>query len=203
MHLKATKSQLGAPRIGTFAMVSDEALCELDGLIKSHPMAARLLTKLVRHLPAGTSGVVVASRQSLAELMDCSIPTIQRAISVLKGGGWVQSMRVSGAYALAINARVAWRGDRGDIPMAVFSATVIAARSEQDEDGLNPPPMKTVPITYSNEQVIASEPFAKPPTQMRVEGMEPSIQTELEARGQLRIDQDTGEIPPLIAMTNA
>ena len=194
MQLKATKTQLGSPRIGHFAMVSDEALTELDGLIKHHPMAARLLTKLVRHLPAGTSGVVVASRQSLAELMDCSIPTIQRAITVLKGSGWVQSMRVSGAYALAINARVAWRGDRGDIPMAVFSATVIAARSEQDEDGLNPPPMKTVPITYSNEQLLPSEPQAKPPAQMRIEGTDPSMQAELEARGQLRIDQYTGEI---------
>ena len=196
IQLKATKTQVGAPRIGHFAMVSDEALEEMDGLIKTFPMAARLLTKLVRHLPSGTSGVVVVSRKAMAELMDCSIPTVQRAVAVLKDGGWVQAMRVSGAYALAINARVAWRGDRDDIPMAIFSATVIASRSEQDEDGLNPKPMKTVPITYSNEQVIASEPFAKPPTQMRMTGFEPTIQNELEARGRMPIDLDTGELLP-------
>ena len=193
-QLKSCPTQVGVPRLGQFAMISDEALEKMDVLIKKQPLAARLLTKLVRHLPQGTSGVVVVSRQAMAELMDCSIPSIQRAITVLKEGGWVQAMRISGAYALAINARVAWRGNRDGIPFAVFSATVIAARSEQDSDSIDPPPMKTVPITHANEITISSPPHAKPPSQQRIDGMEPSIQMQLHSAGQMRIDLETGEI---------
>lgn len=197
MQLKATMNQIGEPRLGSFAMVSDEALAHLDLLIKENPHAARLLTKLVRYLPSGSGGVVVMSRQTVCELMECSLSSAGRSISVLKSGGWIQTIRVSGAYAFAINARVAWRGERDGIQHAVFYATVIASRSEQDADfDANITP-KTVPISRVDEEIIVTKPLAKPPSQMRMDGMEPSIQAELEARGQLRLGEtnpETGEI---------
>lgn len=197
MQLKATMKQIGEPKLGSFAMVSDEGLAQLDLLIKENPQAARLLTKLVRYLPSGSAGVVVMSRQTVCELMECSLSSAGRSISVLKAGGWIQTMRVSGAYAFAINARVAWRGDRSGIQHAVFHATVVTSSSEQDAGFDSDVPPKSVPISRIGEEVIASHPLAKPPSQMRMDGMEPTIQEELEARGQLRlndIDPETGEI---------
>lgn len=132
MQLKATRSQVGTPRLGSFAMVSDEALAHIDMLIKDHPQAARFLMKLIHYLPAGTAGVVVMSRQTACELMDCSLSSIARSINILRSGGWIQTIRISGAYAFAINSRVAWRGNRSDIEHAVFNATVVASRSEQE-----------------------------------------------------------------------
>lgn len=196
IQLKATMKQLGEPKLGSYAMVSDEGLAQLDLLIKDYPQAARLLTKLVRYLPGGSGGVVVMSRQTICELMECSLSSAGRSISVLKTGGWIQTVRVSGAYAFAINARVAWRGDRSGIQHAVFYATVVASSSEQDtgfEADIKP---RTVPISRIDEEIIASRPLASPPSQMRMDGMEPTIQTELEARGQMRIDSDTGELLP-------
>ncbi len=187
-------SDVGAPRLGQFAMVSDEALEAMDSLIKFAPQAARLLNKLVRLMQSGSGGVIVVSRSTLAELMDVSIPTIGRAISTLSEGGWVQPMRISGAYALAINCRIAWRGDREGMQHAVFSATVVASRNEQDAAALDPPPMREVPISVGAEQMIGDGGYVKPPSQRIIVGAEPSVQAELEARGQLRIDQETGEL---------
>lgn len=184
MQLTAKMKQIGEPGIGTFAMVSDEGLAQLDLLIKDYPQAARLLTKLVRYLPAGAGGVVVMSRQTICELMECSLSSAGRSISVLKTGGWIQPMRVSGAYAFAINARVAWRGDRSGIQHAVFYATVVASSSEQDvgfDADITP---RTVPILRVGEEVIESKPLAKPPSQMRINGTDPSIQ----------VDSESGEI---------
>lgn len=188
-------SDVGKPRVGHFAMVSDEALEAMDSLIKTAPQAARLLNKLVRLMQSGSGGVIVVSRTTLSELLEVSIPTVGRAITVLSKGGWVQPMRISGAYALAINCRIAWRGDRDGIQHAVFSATVVASRSEQDAAALNPPPMREVPISVGAEQVIGNGGYVEPPSQRIIPGVEPSIQTELEAHGQQRlaIDPDTGE----------
>lgn len=147
MQLKASMKPLSAPKLGSFAMITDEALAELDTLIKDHPQAARFLTKLIRYLPTGSAGVVVMSRQTACELMECSLSSIARSINTLKSGGWIQTVRVSGAYAFAINARVAWRGNRTGIEHAVFYATVVASSSEQDpgfDEAIRP---RSVPIS--------------------------------------------------------
>lgn len=180
---------VGKPRIGRYAMVTDEALEHLDTLIKSEPSAARLLSRLIRHLPEGTSGVVVASRNTLAEVLGVSVPTITRATTVLIKAGYVQRIRISGAWALAINARVAWRGDRDGIQHAAFSATVIASSSEQTSEGLNPVPMRHVPISLHDEHIVGDGRGSKPPSQTLIPNMPPTFATA--AAG---IDPETGEI---------
>jgi len=182
----AKMTRLKEPKVGEFAMVSDEALAAMDMLIKDQPQAARLLTKLVRYLPMGTGGVVVMSRQTICELMDCSLSSAARAIKVLKKGGWVQTVRVSGAYGFAINARVAWRGSRSGIQHAVFYATVVTSSSEQDPDYEDDVPMRHVPITSRHDSVVVSAPLAAPPAQQRIEGIEPVLEEH--------VDESTGEI---------
>lgn len=139
-----------------FAMIELTALEGMQGLIDRAPQAARLLVSLIRRMSPGSAGVVVISREAMREILGVSMPTVERALRVLISEGWVHRIRIGSASALAINRQVAWIGPRGELQHAVFDATVIASRSEQDELSLNPPPMQRVPIFAQDEALDAS-----------------------------------------------
>lgn len=163
-----------------FAMVELTALEGLSDLIARAPMAARLIVTLIRRMSPGSGGVVVVSRQAMCELLECSMPTVERALRLLINEGWVQRMRIGSAHALAINSRIAWTGSRGQLSHAVFDATVIASRSEQDAIALDPPPMRKVPIIHHDETAIPVGDGAAPPSQQLLGGVDvPIAQTGL------------------------
>ena len=137
-------------------MIELTALEGMQGLIDRAPQAARLLVSLIRRMSPGSAGVVVISREAMREILGVSMPTVERALRVLISEGWVHRIRIGSASALAINRQVAWIGPRGELQHAVFDATVIASRSEQDELSLNPPPMQRVPIFAQDEALDAS-----------------------------------------------
>ena len=185
LTLKATK-MTGRPITDRshFAMIELLALEGLGDLISRAPKAAQLAVALIRRMQSGSSGVVVCSRETMRELLDCSMPTVERALRLLIEEGWVQRIRIGGAHALAINHRVAWIGSRGDIQHAVFGATVIASRSEQDAFALNPPPMKNLPVLQAGEEALPFGDGIDPPSQTVLDGMHATAS----------IDPDTGEI---------
>jgi len=155
-------------------MIEKQALYDMDMLIRDEPTAARVLVHLVRLTEPSSGGVVIISRATLKKILGVSDPTIGRAIRVLVEGNWIQRMRVGGAYALAVNKSVAWTGPRGQMDHAVFSATVVASREEQDSEALESPPLRRVPASYQGEGLIASG-VAIPPNQEIIEGAEPVI----------------------------
>lgn len=176
--LKATQ-KMGRPitQHAHFAMVELAALEGLSDLIHRAPKAAQLIVSLIRHMSPGSGGVVVVSRETMRELVGCSMPTVERALRVLIAEGWVQRIKIGGANALAINRRVAWMGDRGEIQHAVFDATVIASRAEQDALALEPPPMRHVPVVGAGEDVISFGEGSDPPSQQLLEGVEPAARS--------------------------
>jgi hypothetical protein len=180
-----------------------EAAEDLRGLMRRNRWSAELVLALIQRMIPGAGGVVVCSRVAMSEMLGCSIPTTDRALKVLITEGWVQRMKIGGASALAVNSRIAWVGDRGDLPMAVFSATVIATRSEQDAIALAPPPLKRVPVLHPGEEPLMVGPGQEPPSEPELEGIPPLVgtystdpetgeihgyQQELEARGQQRLE---------------
>jgi DNA-binding transcriptional MocR family regulator len=178
--IESKKQLMGQPitRYRHFAMVEMLALEQLQGLMREAPKAAELAVLLIRQLKSGGRGVVVASRETLREMLGCSMPTVDRALKVLIGQGWVQRIKIGGAYALVINHRIAWVGDRGEISRAVFDATVIASRAEQDAVALEPPPMRQFPILQADEDVIPTGEGLPPPSQPNIPGLEPAISTD-------------------------
>jgi hypothetical protein len=172
VKLKATQT-MGRPI--TWAQIQMDALEELQGLTRRAPKAAELMLALIRCMQPGSGGVVVASRETMRELLGASMPTVERALRVLIGEGWVQRIRIGSAHALAINERVAWVGPRGDLPHAVFSATVIASRAEQDAMALSPPPMRRVPIVGPGEHALPVGDGLPPPSQPDLSGVEPVV----------------------------
>jgi DNA-binding transcriptional MocR family regulator len=175
LTLKATQ-RMGRPitQHAHFAMVELAALEGLGELIRRAPKSAQLIVSLIRHMSPGSGGVVVVSRETMRELIGCSMPTVERALRLLIAEGWVQRIRVGGAHALAINRRIAWMGDRGEIQHAIFDATVIASRAEQDAIALEPAPMRAVPVVGVGEDVIPFGDGADPPSQQLLIGVEPA-----------------------------
>ena len=167
-----------------FAMVELTALEGLSDLIQRAPKAAQLVVSLIRRMEASSGGVVVCSRETMRELLGCSMPTVERALRVLIEEGWVQRIRIGGAHALAINHRVAWMGSRGEIQHAVFGATVIASRSEQDAIALSPPPMRNLQILQPGEDALPVGDGADPPSQKVLDGMHATAS----------VDPETGEL---------
>lgn len=166
-----------APSRETFAMIEKTALFDLDGLMKTDVNAARLVIALVRHLESGSDGVVIVSNKGLQEILGVSESTVARALRTLIKANWIQRMRVGGAHAIAINKAVAWVGTRGKMDRAVFSATVIAVRSEQDEHALSAPVLKQIPMTQEGEHVIPIGNDPEPPAQVMLDGVEPATIT--------------------------
>lgn len=168
----------------TWAQIEMKAIEGLQELMRSHPKAAELMLCLIRHMQPGSGGVVVVSRETMRELLGVSMPTVARALKVLIEDGWVQRMRIGSAHALAINDRVAWVGPRGDMQHAVFSATVIASRNEQDALALNPPPKRQVPIIERGETPLTVGPGQEPPSQPELGGIPPLV-FERDPQGEL------------------
>lgn len=182
-RLKAIRSSSNiadviSPGHETFAMLEKQALYELDALMKEDVHAARILMALVRHLETGSDGVVVVSNKGLQQMLDISESTVARALRKLISGNWVQRMKVGGAHALAVNKAVAWVGPRGNMDKAVFSATVIAVRSEQDDNALAVTKLKQIPMTNEGEHVIAIGDDPDPPAQHLLDGLEPVTATK-------------------------
>ena len=84
LTLKATR-MTGQPITDRshFAMVELLALEGLGNLISRAPKAAELVVALIRRMQAGSSGVVVCSRETMRELLGCSMPTVERALRLL------------------------------------------------------------------------------------------------------------------------
>lgn len=159
----------------TWGQLELEAAEQLRQLMRRNRWAAELVLILFRHMRPGSGGVVVCSRETMRELLGCSMPTVERALRTIITEGWAQRIKIGGAHALAINSRVAWVGDRGDISHAVFSATVIASRNEQDAAAINPPPMRSVPFVYDGEEPLPIGPGMPPPSQPDLPDIPPVV----------------------------
>ena len=83
---------------------------------------------------------------------------------------------------------------KGEIQHAVFGATVIASRSEQDEIALNPPPIRYIPTLQPGEMPLMQGPGLDPPSQPELDGIPPVFAYESRAQMPLNIDPETGEI---------
>lgn len=76
--------------------------------------------------------------------------------------------------------------------MAAFTARVLTTAAEQDQATLTGPELKRIPhLMHPGERQLPSGPGLEPPSQPSIDGLEPdlpSIQQELEARGQQRLE---------------
>lgn len=156
------------PELGRWVQTDRKAHEEWGKLAMQSPKSAALLHLLVARM--GNKNAIVASQGVLAELMDCSLATVKRALAVLKENQWIEVVQVGSngtVNAYVINDRVAWGQPRHLIPhLSTFSANVIASAKEQPSGAIeNKAPLMKIPVLFRGEiQLPAGEP-AEPPVQ--------------------------------------
>lgn len=159
------------------------------------PTASALLHYMCAFM--GDQNALVISQSILAARLGVSERTISTAISDLAANQWIQIVRLGKGKecAYVVNDRVAWDKPRDKLCLSLFSANVVA--NADDQDAIEGPPLRRIPVLFPGERQLPTGPGEDPPSQPSIPGMEPdlpSLTQELEARGQMRIDQDTGEI---------
>ena len=158
----------------------------------SAPRAAALAHFLVANMEA--TGAVVASYATLSKMSGMSVSTIRRAVDDLKAGRWIEVVQIGGkggANAFIVNSRVGWAESRNKLHLAAFSARVIADKAEQNY--IDDAPLRRIPTLMPGERQLPTGPGEDPPSQPAIDGMEPdlpSLQAELEKRGQQRLLED-------------
>lgn len=132
----------------------------------SQPLAAGVLMYLVENM-GRTTNAVICSYKTLQEVTGYSRPSIARAIKVLKEGNWIDTVKIGSATAYCVNERVAWQAARNQRKYAIFSATVVASESEQEQDYLErvKHDLKYIPVIRSGEQAVVSSEDLPPPDQ--------------------------------------
>jgi len=162
------------------------------------PTASALLHYMCAYMQ--DQNALVISQSVLAKRLGVSTRTVATAITDLSASQWIQIVRLGKGKecAYVVNDRVAWDKPREKLSLSLFSARVVADAEDQDE--LEGPPLKRIPVLFPGERQLPSGPGEEPPSQPTIPGFEPdlpSLTTELEARGQMRlehIDPVTGEI---------
>jgi len=149
-----------------FVQVSRSYLREMRGLARKSPVAHEILYYLVEHM-GRTTNAVVCSRNVLAEVTGCSIATVGRAIRVLKDDNWIDTVKIGNASAYCVNERAFWQAGRNQRQYAVFSATVIAAASEQDSDFREKAKQRLtyIPVIEDSDIAVAGNDPLPPPDQ--------------------------------------
>ncbi|EFP2198658.1 replication/maintenance protein RepL [Escherichia coli] len=128
---ETSQSQEGKDNFN-FVQLSRNYLKQLRNLARKSPIAHEILYYLVEHM-GKTTNAVICSYATLCEVTGVSRPTVGRAIKLLKDDNWIDTVKVGNANAYCVNEKVFWQAGRNQRKYAIFSATVIASESEQDE----------------------------------------------------------------------
>lgn len=148
------------------------------------PTASALLHYMCAYMV--DQNALVVSQAVLAKRLGVSTRTVATAISDLAANQWIQVVRLGKGKecAYVVNDRVAWDKPRDRLSLSLFSANVVADAEDQEE--LDGPPLKRIPVLFPGEQQLPVGPGEDPPSQPAIPGMEPDLPY---------IDRETGEIP--------
>lgn len=122
---------LTPPKNIDFVQIKDRYLKDVQKLISQNPVSAQILFFFIEKMGQFNNSVV-CSYQTLIEVTGFSRSTIARAIKLLKDQNWIDTVKVGSATAYCVNAQVAWRKANNKRHYAIFSSTVIATSSENE-----------------------------------------------------------------------
>jgi hypothetical protein len=144
-------------------------------LISRKPRAAELLHHLVAQM--GDQNAVVIPQKVLAQLMNRSLPTVERAVRDLVAERWIQVVRLGKGKeaAYVVNDRVAWGQPRDQLRLSAFSATVVADLEDQDTASLDHADLRRIPTLFPGERQLPVGNGEPPPSQPSFNGLEPDL----------------------------
>lgn len=142
---------------GTWVQTDRAAHEQWARLISSNPKAAALMHVIVGNM--GRHNALVANQSLLAEMVGCTVRTIQRSLEALRDGNWLEVRQIGTAgtmNAYIVNDRVAWAGARDGIRYSLFSAAVMVSSANQpDQAELGEQrPLKHIPSLFPGERQL-------------------------------------------------
>jgi hypothetical protein len=160
---------------GTWVQTERAAHEQWAKLISSNPKAAALMHVIIGNM--GRHNALVASQSLLAEMLGCTVRTVQRSLEALKDGNWLEVRQIGPAgttNAYIVNDRVAWSGDRDGIRYSLFSAAVMVSGADQPDRAElgSQMPLKRIPSLFPGERQLPTGPGEPPISQPAFEGME-------------------------------
>lgn len=155
-----------------FLQVEVKTLKEFRRLADQSPKALKLLFTLAEKM--NRQNAIMASNATLSQIAGMSIPTVTRAIKLLKDERWIQVVRIGTANAYVINSTVFWKST-GDQKHASFHAQIIATSTEQPD-----------PVESWEGVTLKHFPFLDHDPKADIT-VGPDEKSELEAAGQQRL----------------
>lgn len=129
---KAEREAEEANKNKDFVQVYPKGWRRIRALLDTNPNAARLYTLLAENIDH--SGVVVASYETLAQLLRVSVKTIQRRADELDKANALIRIRIGngGVYAYALDPSEVWKSWNLQKEHAAFATkTLVAKRGEE------------------------------------------------------------------------
>lgn len=122
-----SRGQLGENN--NFVMLFRNQISSIVDIQKEDPKAGALFLFFLEHMDRDNA--LIVSIETMAELMEWSIATINRKIKVLKDKQFITSQRTGNSSIYFINANIAWTTYANKKEYAKFKANVLISKSEQ------------------------------------------------------------------------
>ena len=166
MNTEVKNTQAGEKNYN-FVQISRGYLKNWRALIRKNPLSAEILMFLIEKM-GRTTNAVVCSYKTLAELTGYSRTSIANSLKILREDNWIETVKIGNATAYCVNERVAWQASRNQRNYAIFSATIVASESEQENDFQKKSKEKLtyIPIIEENEIVLTGNEELDPPDQL-------------------------------------
>ena len=152
---------------GGYYMMSRHAEKNLRALQRENRNASLLFSVIREHMQIGTNAVTI-SNEAISKILGVSKRTVIRASSFLKKHNYVQVVKTGTTNTYVVNEQVAFAGNAGQ-RTAVFSSTVVAHETEQDENWNEIKKLKTLPVIYDDERVLLGNEELPPPDQKDID----------------------------------
>ena len=166
MNTEIKNTQVGEKNYN-FVQISRGYLKNWRALIRKNPLSAEILMFLIEKM-GRTTNAVVCSYKTLTELTGYSRTSIANSLKILRNDNWIETVKIGNATAYCVNERVAWQASRNQRNYAIFSATIVASESEQENDFQKKSKEKLtyIPIIEKNEIVLTGNQELDPPDQL-------------------------------------
>jgi len=137
-----------------FVQLYKKELKQLRGLVKLNPTAAQILLVFVEKM--NKQNAVIMSYKTLEQITKKKRNTLSKAIKDLREAKFINIIKVGNANAYVVNSNVFWSTDNQiKEKFAIFTATVVACGSDQDDDfeDWSNVELKQIPIIFPGEKL--------------------------------------------------
>lgn len=119
-----------------FVKVFRNHIDDIAKLARENGKAYDLFMLLIKHMD-GTNALCV-SNKALQELLNCSKPTVCKAVNYLRENGWVCILKSGTSNVYIVNPEVAWTSYGNQKSYCQFQSNVLLSSSENAEYLNNP-----------------------------------------------------------------